>query len=277
MHISEPQHDSPVDHRRAEIENRLTAIERDHQVHILLACESGSRAWGFASPDSDFDVRFLYVHPLPWYLRVHAGRDVIECPITDDLDINGWELRKALRLLANGNATLHEWLNSPIRYRSDPAFLDEFQAMAIACHQPQRAFYHYIHMARGNYREFLLRDQVRLKKYLYVLRPLMATLWIERGLGPVPMRFLTLVETLIDDQDLRTAIDQLLAIKVATGETQHGQPVPLINCFIERELTRLEAVTPPPATTIDVARLDRLLFTTVRSGSPLALADYGLL
>lgn len=273
MRTTKPQPASAVDDRRAEIENRLTAIERDHQVHILLACESGSRAWGFASPDSDFDVRFLYVHSLPWYLRIHTDRDVIECPIMDDLDINGWELRKALRLLAKGNATLHEWLNSPIRYRSDPAFLDDFQATASACHQPQRAFHHYGHMARGNYREFLLRDQVRLKKYLYVLRPLLATLWIERGLGLVPMRFLTLVETLIDDHDLRVAIDQLLAIKVATGEAQHGQPVPLINGFIEHELKRLEAVTPPPATTIDVTRLDRLLLKTVRRGSPLALAE----
>ncbi|EIC22494.1 nucleotidyltransferase domain-containing protein [Thiorhodovibrio frisius] len=159
MHIPEPPSASAVDHRRAEIENRLTAIEQDHQVHILLACESGSRAWGFASPDSDFDVRFLCVHPLPWYLRVHAGREVIEYPITDDLDINGWELRKALPLLAKDNATLHG-----------------------------------------------------LKKYLYVLRPLLATLWIERGLGLVPMRFVTLVEALIDDQDLRAAIDQLLAL-----------------------------------------------------------------
>lgn len=273
MHMIHPQSAASVAHRRTEIEHRLAALAAEHQVALLYACECGSRAWGFASPDSDFDVRFLYVHDLPWYLRIHAGRDVIESPITDDLDINGWELRKALQLLAKGNAAVLEWLGSPIRYHTDAPFLDQFQAVASACYQPQRAFYHYIHMARGNYREFLLRDQVRLKKYLYVLRPLLASLWIERELGLIPMRFLTLVETLIDQPDLRAAIDHLLAIKMATGEAQRGQPVPVINHFIDQELTRLESVTPPQAITIDSAPLDRLLLQTVLRGSPLALAD----
>ena len=93
---------------RSDIQVRLSAIEAEHGVRVLYACESGSRGWGFASPDSDYDVRFIYVHPLPWYLRVSAQRDVIEVPISDELDINGWELRKALSLLKKGNATLIE-------------------------------------------------------------------------------------------------------------------------------------------------------------------------
>ncbi len=101
--------DHPIDPTvRSEIERHLAAIEADHDVRILFACESGSRGWGFASPDSDYDVRFLYVHPLPWYLRVSPPRDVIEVPISGVLDINGWELRKALGLLKKGNATLVE-------------------------------------------------------------------------------------------------------------------------------------------------------------------------
>jgi uncharacterized protein len=104
---------------RSDILDRLLAIEAEHGVRALYACESGSRGWGFASPDSDYDVRFIYVHPLPWYLRVSAQRDVIEVPISDELDINGWELRKALSLLKKGNATLIEWLDSPVVYRAD--------------------------------------------------------------------------------------------------------------------------------------------------------------
>lgn len=138
-----------------------------------------------------------YVHPLPWYLRVSAERDVIEEPITGDLDINGWEFRKALGLLKKGNATLIEWLDSPVLYRSDPDFLARLRQATKAMHQPERSFHHYVHMARGNYREYLQGDTVRLKKYLYVLRPLLVTLWVEQGRGVAPLRFQDLVDSLV--------------------------------------------------------------------------------
>ncbi|WP_240905621.1 nucleotidyltransferase domain-containing protein, partial [Thiorhodococcus mannitoliphagus] len=206
--------DHPIDPAiPTEILDQLGAIEAEHQVRVLYACESGSRGWGFASPDSDYDVRFLYVHALPWYLQVTPGRDVIERPLTAVLDINGWELRKALGLLKKGNATLIEWLDSPVVYRAEPVFLDALRTLAHEIQQPERSFHHYVHMARRNHREFLTRERVRLKKYLYVLRPLLATLWIEQGRGPAPTRFATLVEALIGDPALRAAIDALLRIK----------------------------------------------------------------
>ena len=99
---------------KSEIVAQIQGIESTHDVTVLYACESGSRGWGFASPDSDYDVRFIYVHRLPWYFQVSPGRDVIEVPISGDLDINGWELRKALGLIKKGNATLIEWLDSPV-------------------------------------------------------------------------------------------------------------------------------------------------------------------
>lgn len=256
------EHPIPPD-VRADIEARLAAIEAEHDVRVLYACESGSRGWGFASPDSDYDVRFIYVHPLPWYLRVGAGRDVIEMPISGDLDINGWELRKALGLLKKGNATLIEWLDSPIVYRVDPGFLHAMRAAARQTHRPERSFHHYMHMARKNYREYLRGDTVRLKKYLYVLRPLLATLWIEQGRGIAPMRFQTLVDTIVTDPALREAIDRLLAIKRAAKEAAYGKPLPPINAFIEAELARLESTPPPAASDADGAVLDQLLLETV--------------
>ena len=93
---------------RTRVEAELSRLETEHQVTVLFACESGSRAWGFASPDSDYDVRFLYVHRLPWYLQVEPGRDVIERPLDDELDVCGRELRKALYLLRRSNPTLLE-------------------------------------------------------------------------------------------------------------------------------------------------------------------------
>ena len=248
---------------RSDILDRLSAIEVEHSVRVLYACESGSRGWGFASPDSDYDVRFIYVHQLPWYLLVSAQRDVIEVPISDELDINGWELRKALGLLKRGNATLIEWLDSPVVYLADAEFLQEIRGAARQIHQAERSFHHYVHMARKNYREYLRGDIVRLKKYLYVLRPLLATLWIEQGLGVAPMRFQDLVDAIVTDPVLLGAIAQLLTIKRAAMESEYGKPLPIINAFIDSELTRLETVLPPLPRDTDFAVLDRLLMGTV--------------
>lgn len=262
MSIASNEH--PIDPAiAADIRARLSAIEAEHNVRVLYACESGSRGWGFASPDSDYDVRFIYVHPLPWYLQVNNQRDVIELPISGDLDINGWELRKALGLLKKGNATLIEWLDSPVVYGADAVFLQAMRAATRQVHQAERSFHHYVHMARKNYREYLRSDIVRLKKYLYVLRPLLAALWVEQGRGAAPMPFQELVDAIVTDADLRAAIEQLLIIKRAAGEAEYGKPLPIINTFIDTELTRLEAAEPPQSREQDFSALDQLLMDSV--------------
>ena len=172
------------DDMRALIAEKLADIERQHQVTVLYACESGSRGWGFASPDSDYDVRFVYVHRLPWYLTVLPGRDVIEQPISGDLDINGWDLRKTLGLLRDSNPTLLEWLRSPIVYRAVEPWAP--RALAEEEFSLVRGYHHYVSMARKNLREHLLGEVVRYKKYLYVLRPLLAARWIREGRGARP-------------------------------------------------------------------------------------------
>ena len=125
----------------------LANIESERKVRVLYACESGSRAWGFASRDSDYDVRFVYVHVRDWYVSVDDRRDVIELPLADDLDISGWELRKALRLLKKSNPPLLEWLKSPIVYQSDPDFMAEFGELAAKFYSPRRCFAHYLHLS----------------------------------------------------------------------------------------------------------------------------------
>ena len=159
---------------RAEILRKLQAVEAERGVRVLYACESGSRGWGFASPDSDYDVRFVFVRPAKQYLRVTPVRDVIEEVPGPVFDVNGWDVRKALQLLAKGNATLVEWLSSPVMYRQDDRFVQRLRDVAAAVYQPVRSFHHYFAMGRGNYREYLQGNQVRAKKYLYVLRPLLA-------------------------------------------------------------------------------------------------------
>jgi len=228
------------------VRHALAQVEAERNVRVLFACESGSRAWGFASRDSDYDVRFLYVHRRDWYLSVEDRRDVIEQPIADDLDVSGWELRKALRLLRKSNPPLLEWLKSPVVYRYDPVFAAEFGALATEFYSPRRCFAHYRHMAFGNWRDYLRgREQVSLKKYLYVFRPLLACRWIERQLGQVPMLFAQLAESVLDEADLRTALAELVARKQAGEELAVAPPVEALTRFIEAELPRLEALNEP--------------------------------
>ena len=152
------------------IQKELAQIEQTQNVRILLAVESGSRAWGFASPDSDYDVRFIYVRPKDAYLRLQKHRDVIELPINDALDINGWDLTKTLRLLHKSNPTLFEWGASPIVYL-ETDFAARFKSVMGRYFSSKRGLYHYIHMAAGNYREYIKGDMIKAKKYFYVLRP----------------------------------------------------------------------------------------------------------
>jgi len=224
---------------RDEILRRLAAAEKEHSVRILYACESGSRAWGFASPDSDFDVRFVYAHDASWYLSfdVESRRDVIEYPIVDEIDCGGWDVRKALYLFTRTNGAFLEWLNSPIKYLEVGTLAAALRELAPKCVNSIALCYHYSHMARRNAREYLFKDKVRLKKYFYVLRPLFAIRHIEQGMGIPPVRFQDLVE-LVAPPQIRPAISNLLALKAQTSELGLGDPVPEIGEFIEGELER---------------------------------------
>ena len=224
---------------RDEILRRLKRAETEHDVRIVYACESGSRAWGFASPDSDFDVRFLYVRPESWYLSfdVERKRDVIEYPIVDEIDCGGWDLKKALYLFTRTNGALFEWLKSPIRYVEDGNTAERLRVFATEVFNPTALCYHYSHMARSNAREYLFGDKVRLKKYFYVLRPLFAIRHLEAGLGIPPVEFQALVDA-VAPADLRPVIADLVELKSRTTELGLGDPVDEIGEFIESELQR---------------------------------------
>lgn len=235
----------------------LAQIESERQVSIIFACESGSRAWGFESEDSDYDVRFIYLHPIAWYLSIDRSRDVIELPIDSSLDVSGWDLRKTLRLMRKSNPPLLEWLQSPIVYREHSASLGRLRSLIPSCYSPLACHYHYYHMAEGNYREYLRGDEVRLKKYFYVLRPLLACLWIERGFGVVPIEFSTLVDRLIDPSPLKQSIEQLVDRKRAGAELDKGPRIAAISDFLDQEIERLAGKAELPATHIPVSSLDR--------------------
>jgi len=217
------------------IDELLNRIEGAERVRIVYAVESGSRAWGFPSTDSDWDVRFVYVRPIDWYLSIQNRRDVLEFPIDDGLDASGWDLRKALQLFAKSNPPLLEWLRSPLIYREALSTAKRLRELFAHFFSPRSCMHHYLHMAEGNYREYLQRDTVWLKKYFYVLRPVLACCWIERHGSMPPMEF----TELMDDQlpsHLREPVAGLLARKRAGDELEEGPRLLQINDFLEAKI-----------------------------------------
>jgi hypothetical protein len=240
------------------IDDLLAQIEQENQITILYSCESGSRAWGFESLDSDYDVRFIYLRPAIRYLSVETKRDVIELAVDEQLDISGWDLRKALHLMRKSNPPLLEWLQSPIIYRENAFCIGRLRTIMPKCYSPIACYYHYLHMAQGNYREYLQGDEVWIKKYFYVLRPILACIWIERGYGVVPIQFSILVNGLITDNFLKQSILGLIEHKRAGDELGRGPRIPVISDFIDREIQRLSGTAELPSTRLGAQFIDQV-------------------
>jgi hypothetical protein len=220
------------------ISDNLDEIEKTENVKILHCVESGSRAWGFASPDSDYDVRFIYVRPKEYYLRLDKTRDVIEWKLDEVLDINGWDLQKALRLLHKSNPTLFEWNNSPIVYRTTPEW-NEIRQIIDKYLNRKSALYHYISTAKTNYREYLKTDDVRLKKYFYAIRPILACRWIIDKKCPPPVLFSQLAESELDPA-VKPYVDILLDMKINSPEVATGKRIDELNEYIERNIAEID-------------------------------------
>lgn len=223
------------------IYEQLKQIEQEEQVTILYACESGSRAWGFPSQDSDYDVRFIYVHRPEWYLSIWDARDVIERPINKMLDISGWDLRKALKLFHKSNPPLLEWLQSPIQYAEKFSMAEQLRRISPYTFSPKSCMYHYLNMAKGNYRDYLQGEQVKIKKYFYVLRPVLACEWIHLYEEMPPMEFEVLVDRLIPrDSELWQVVQHLLDRKKSGEELDLEPRLSAINEYLEEQLQALE-------------------------------------
>ncbi|MDE7428240.1 MAG: nucleotidyltransferase domain-containing protein [Lachnospiraceae bacterium] len=223
-----------------EISKKLDEIEEKEGVRILHAVESGSRAWGFASPDSDYDVRFVYVRPIEDYLRLDEPRDVIEWQLDEVLDINGWDLKKALRQFSKGNATLFEWSGSPIVYRTTSDW-EKIQEVSRLYFSEKAAVYHYYGTANSTFQGYLLGDTVRYKKYFYALRPLLAARYIEEYHTAPPVLFDDLLKLDMPPR-LKAAIDELLEIKKKTTEGEENPHMPVIRSFVEEETARQKEI-----------------------------------
>lgn len=206
---------------RKEILNKLKQIEQDKSIEILFAVESGSRAWGFASPDSDYDIRFVYKHSKDWYLNLWEQTDTIQFITEDDLDGSGWDIRKALRLLAKSNASFTGWLFSPIVYRADSDFLNEIKKVANANFNPVSGFYHF-HSMNKNFEETLGSEKMTLKSFFYAIRTALCANWIYKNETIPPVLFREMY-SLIDDS-YHSKLDTLITLKSERVE-KSNEPV----------------------------------------------------
>jgi hypothetical protein len=251
---------------RQEIEDRLAKIEAVEDVRFLWVVESGSRAWGFPSPDSDYDVRFVYIRRRDWYLQLVPGRDVIEQPIVDDIDLNGWDIRKTLGLLLKSNAVVSEWLLSPIRYRPDHPAATTFATLADGLFDPRGTAHHYANLGRHAAERWLDgHEGVRVKKYFYALRPALAIRALRRNPGRRPA--MNLQELMVEAEvpaALAGVIDELVAVKRQTREQGLIDRIPELDALIRDELSRASEVPERLPTTAALEAANAFFLELVR-------------
>ncbi|WP_046174247.1 nucleotidyltransferase domain-containing protein [Domibacillus indicus] len=229
---------------KQEILQSLRAIEQEFDVKILYACESGSRSWGFSSQDSDYDVRFFYIHHPEVYVSIDPigignKRDVIERPVHGLLDVNGWDITKALKLFRKSNPLLLEWLSSAVVYEEPYSTAERMRELRKDVFSPASCIHHYAGIASNNYKEINSGDKARLKTYLYALRSILAAKWVAERNEIPPLSFQKLLAQIDQEPVLREMIEHLLQQKTAGGEITKGPRIPVIDRFLETEIEQL--------------------------------------
>lgn len=225
------------------IKIKIKELENTHDIRILFACESGSRAWGFPSPDSDYDVRFIYAHPKEWYLSVYEKRDVVELPVNKILDINGWDLKKALKLISKHNSVLYEWIQSPIVYAMHPGFQEEFKKLSSHFFSPIATINHYLSSSKKHFEECTNVEMIKLKKYFYCLRSVLAGLWVANHKTIPPMELQKLLVE-IQDKTLVEKIKSLVHLKTSKDESYLHPREPALEKFLQSAIATCESAAP---------------------------------
>ena len=220
------------------IQKKLEEIEKQEHVKIILAVESGSRAWGFESADSDYDVRFIYVREPEMYLRLDNVRDVIEWQLDEVFDISGWDIKKALQLLYKSNPTLFEWINSPIIYKETEEAL-ELRNLANGYFDVKKSVMHYLNMSSTTFNNYLQDDMVKLKKYFYAIRPILAAKYVLENKIQPPVKFSELKETMLNDA-INDEVNHLLELKINSNETQYITVINCLNQYIENNMNEIK-------------------------------------
>jgi predicted nucleotidyltransferase len=243
---------------KSRIVKELNEIEKNYDVKVIYACESGSRAWGFASEDSDYDVRFIYVHPKDWYLTIADKRDVIEIPFDGELDINGWDIRKSLILLRKSNSPLLEWISSPIKYRNVKPKMNVFVELSAVAFLPESSCYHYLSMAKNIISNFDDGEVVKIKSYLYSLRTILCCKWIIMRLNQPPMKIQDLLKEFLPSGELRELADKLIDLKIKGAESANINRSLFFEEYLESQLNFVETKIPKNPKKIPIEKFDSI-------------------
>jgi hypothetical protein len=241
---------------KSRILKEINEIEKNNDVKVIYVCESGSRAWGFASEDSDYDVRFLYVHSKDWYLTIADKRDVIEIPFDGELDINGWDIRKSLKLLRKSNSPLLEWLSSPIKYRNVRSVMNAFVGLSRDAFLPESSCHHYLSMAQNIIDSFKDGKKVRVKSYLYSLRTILCCKWIINRLIQPPMKIQDLLNEFLPSGELRELVDKLIDLKFKGAESVNINRSLSFEEYLESQLNFVETKIPKNPKKIPIEKFD---------------------
>lgn len=198
------------------IKKLLKKVEQEHKVKVLYACETGSRAWGFPSPDSDYDVRFIYCHERDWYLNLSQPKDTIEYMVDETWDITGWDLKKSLLLLKKSNAPLIERFQSPVVYYGEGAFKNEFRQLIENYYSPTAVFFHHYSLAKKIWDDLKDAEEIKLKSYFYLIRSLLSCNWITKDESVLPMHIEGLM--ILIDENIRERLRDLIKVKARVSE-----------------------------------------------------------
>ena len=244
------------------IQSKLIEIEKTYDLKILFACESGSRGWGFPSPDSDFDVRFIYVKPFHSYLSITAEDDHLSFPINDELDIYGWDLKKVLKLMGKSNTTPFEWLQSPIIYKEEQGFRDKLWALCQGCFLRKTNANHYLGIAKGALATMVNEDEIKIKKLFYVLRPLLSAIWCLEKKTIAPMEIVPLMSLM--PKHVKALVEALIIQKATTPEGFVVKIPAELKVYIEEQFERCNiAVSGLTKQVLDSKRLSDFFINTL--------------
>jgi uncharacterized protein len=241
---------------KSRILKKLDDIEQTHGIKIIYACESGSRAWGFPSTDSDYDVRFIYVHPNDWYLSIAEKRDVIEMPINENLDISGWDIRKSLQLLRKSNSPLLEWFSSPIVYKNVEVAVTLFFELSKRAFLPESSCHHYLSVARSSIAKFQNEQDVKIKSYLYAARTILCSKWIIERMNQPPMRIQDLLKEFLSTGKIRKFVDNLIHLKGNDSESTKIKRSEHFENYMNVEFKSLDKKIPKNRNKIPIKEFD---------------------